>query len=397
MSSAFTVRTLAILAIAATSACQPAAAPSPAGTPDNANSPTSSQTHDVATQATLQRYLDQEGKDIEACFTEMPALETDAAGAEFRKPDGTAAAPVGHIVMAIDASGSMAARVGGESKMTAAKRAASDFLSSLPAGVSVGLLAFGHRGSNRPADKAASCAAVEPVYAVGVFERQRIAAALGAFDARGWTPLAAAIEASGRMLPSAPSGAPQAVYVVSDGEDTCGGDPVAAARALHGEGTRAIVNVIGFDLGPDDRAQLAAVARAGGGSFTEIAEDSMASFSDELRRKNRNFIQRMQADNANTSRQMRNDNRVFTAGLKLKNCVFTRSLQESNGLTAWAREQALPQDETETVQAALQARHATQATRAEAIVSNAVGAKDTANARIQSAQEAINQEAEGVQ
>ncbi len=35
---------------------------------------------------------------------------------------------------------------------------------------------------------------------------------------------------------------------VSDGVDTCGRYPVAAAHAQHAGGTRTIVNVIGFDL-----------------------------------------------------------------------------------------------------------------------------------------------------
>jgi len=71
------------------------------------------------------------------------------------------------------------------------------------------------------------------------------------------------------MLGNVTAGSPQAVYVVSDGNDTCDGDPIAAARALHGGETAAVVNVIGFDWAAADRAELMAVAKAGGGMFSD--------------------------------------------------------------------------------------------------------------------------------
>ncbi len=65
------------------------------------------------------------------------------------------------------------------------------------------------------------------------------------------------------------------VYLISDGEETCGGDPVAAAKALNGSGVNAIVNVIGFDVDAETRAQLEAISEAGGGKYF-AAKDSAA-------------------------------------------------------------------------------------------------------------------------
>ena len=234
---------------------------------------------DSESEALLAAFLAAEGQDIESCFEGLPVLDREPANEQFTPREGLAgAAGAGQVVMAVDASGSMAGRVGGETKMAAAKDAARSFLSGLPERVSVGLIAFGHEGTNDDAGKARSCRAVELLYPVGAAERGRIEAALGEFDATGWTPLAAAIRTAGASFVDGPEGQ-RVVYVVSDGEETCDGDPVAAARALHEGDVQAIVNIIGFDLEPADRAQLREVASAGGGSFVEV------SSGDELRRR----------------------------------------------------------------------------------------------------------------
>lgn len=341
-----------------------------------------------STDAHLQRFLADRGEDVEACFRDLPAPDTTAVKVHPGEPGAQRAAPPGQVVIAIDASGSMAARAGGGTKMQAAKRAASEFLATLPAGTSVGLLAFGHRGSNRPEDKAASCAATEPVYPVGAVDRAGLDAALAGFDARGWTPLAAAIGDASRMLPANDGGAPQAVYVVSDGDDTCGGDAVAAARTLHASGARPVINIIGFDLPAADRARLEAVADAGGGTFTEVDLDRAGTLADELRRSNRDFNASLRARNANDGTRLVNSNRTFAAGLKLENCVFTRSLKEKNRARAWARERALPEGEAAALVARLEQRHAAQEARAQRLVDQAEDATGAANAAIQRTQEA---------
>lgn len=57
------------------------------------------------------------------------------------------------------------------------------------------------------------------------------------------------------------------MIVVSDGKETCGGDPCAAVRELRAAGIDVRVDVIGFDVGADERAQLVCIAGAGGGRY----------------------------------------------------------------------------------------------------------------------------------
>lgn len=347
-----------------------------------------------ADDATLRRFLEAKGEDIEACFAGLPRLEREPATADFRKGDGLPGADAGRVVLAIDASGSMAGKAGGTTKMQAAKAAAGTFLGELPPGVSVGLVAFGHRGSNREADKPASCAAVDTVYPLGAVDRGRIDAALRGFDATGWTPLAAAIQQAGRALGPGDGGA-QAIYVVSDGEDTCGGDPVAAARALHAGGAKAIINIIGFDLAAADRAQLKAVADAGGGTFVEVSAQKGASLADELRRSNHNFAERQRASNTTFARRQGNSNNTFKANQRLSNCVMARAQRESNAAYTWAQDQGLAKEGRDrTLRAAVEARHAAYKARVAAYTQVSNAARDTVNAQLQSAQDRIDRQAE---
>ncbi|MDV2686890.1 hypothetical protein RYX56_21290, partial [Alkalihalophilus lindianensis] len=60
------------------------------------------------------------------------------------------------------------------------------------------------------------------------------------------------------------------IYVVSDGIETCNGDPVKAAKDLHDSNIKAVVNIIGFDVDNSGQKQLLAVAEAGGGQFETV-------------------------------------------------------------------------------------------------------------------------------
>jgi hypothetical protein len=64
-----------------------------------------------------------------------------------------------------------------------------------------------------------------------------------------------------------------AVVLVSDGEDTCGGDPCAGAAALASAGLNLKIHVVGFDVNREQRAQLECIADKGGGLYFQ-ADDS---------------------------------------------------------------------------------------------------------------------------
>lgn len=95
--------------------------------------------------------------------------------------------------------------------------------------------------------------------------------ALDQFQATGWTPVASAIQQAKEDLESEASGQTEnLVYVVSDGKETCGGDPVKEAKKLNRSNIQAVVNIIGFDVNDEGQRQLKQAAQAGGVSYSTV-------------------------------------------------------------------------------------------------------------------------------
>ncbi|WP_375422604.1 VWA domain-containing protein [uncultured Sphingomonas sp.] len=205
-----------------------------------------------------------------ACFSEVESssadLEAPAAAVFASSPQVT------RVVVAIDGSGSMATFIGTRSKLALAKEATLAFIGGLSEKVPASVLVFGQQGSNNDSGKAASCRGIDQLAPMSL-DRDAQRRAVASVRAVGWTPLAAALQKAQAQLGVGAPGE-QVIYVVSDGNETCGGDPVAIARAINTGQTRAIVNIIGFDLPAADRAALTEVARAGGGTLINVADDT---------------------------------------------------------------------------------------------------------------------------
>jgi Ca-activated chloride channel family protein len=178
-----------------------------------------------------------------------------------------------NIVILIDSSGSMAGQVKGHIKMDEAKKAVSEFAMSLKhdTNTKISILAYGHKGTNKGRDKALSCNSLEVIYPLSGYQVSVFDHALNQLKPAGWTPLAAAIQSAGQKL-STFKGAENVVYVVSDGLESCGGNPIKAAETLHKSNIQTIVNVIGFDLDENSKEQLEQVAKEGGGKFVHASD-----------------------------------------------------------------------------------------------------------------------------
>lgn len=189
-----------------------------------------------------------------------------------------------HYALVLDASGSMAAAAPTGTRMEEARTAIESFVGDLPTGSTVSLRVYGHEGSNDDAGKAESCASSEVVFEGAADEPDALSEALAGVQPVGWTPLATGIEKAVGDIPE--EATDSIVYVVTDGLETCGGDPVAAAEALAASDIRPVVNVIGFQTGDADQAALVAIAEAGGGRFTSAGSGAQleAYWQEEQRR-----------------------------------------------------------------------------------------------------------------
>ncbi len=169
----------------------------------------------------------------------------------------TASAHAASVLFVLDASGSMWGQIDGEPKIDIARRVMGDLVKDLPQNVDVGLAAYGH---NRKDD----CSDIEVLSPIGT-ERSAVAEAVQALNPKGMTPLTDAIRLAAAELQSIESAA--SVVVISDGKETCDGDPCAAAAAARKTGADVRIHVVGFDVTGEEAKQLNCIADNGGGKY----------------------------------------------------------------------------------------------------------------------------------
>lgn len=183
----------------------------------------------------------------------------------------------------LDVSGSMNALAGGEKKIAAAQKAIAAAVQTIPDGSVVALRLYGHRVPN--ANKAESCKDSELVIPFAPIVKQQFLAAVNQAKPLGQTPIAFSLEQAAKDF-GASKDEETVIILVSDGEETCGGDPAAVAKNLIAQGFKVTIHTIGFDVDAKTRAQLQAVSQATGGQYRDAKDtaglaDSLKKFTQE--------------------------------------------------------------------------------------------------------------------
>ena len=173
-----------------------------------------------------------------------------------------------NVEIILDSSGSMANPAGSGTRMDVAKESINSFLSEVPEEANVSLRVYGHKGSSADSDKELSCGSIEQVYGFDTYNESEFQNALNQFESSGWTPLADALKESQEALSEYDSSNhTNLIYVVSDGIETCDGDPVAVAKELSDSNAQPIINIIGFQTDAEAQQQLEEMAEVTGGIF----------------------------------------------------------------------------------------------------------------------------------
>ncbi|MFC4402650.1 VWA domain-containing protein [Gracilibacillus xinjiangensis] len=189
------------------------------------------------------------------------------------RPDETVNTPqlnTAHYAILIDASSSMHEVIDGKKKWESAKEAVTTFAEALPGNATVSIRVYGHEGTSDYEDKELSCTSTENIYS-GNYDSESFESSLARIYPSGYTPIALALQSSEEDIPE--SAEEVVVYVVSDGIETCGGDPVQAAKQLVDKDIQTVVNIIGFDVDNEGEQLLNDVAVAGNGEFTYVGSD----------------------------------------------------------------------------------------------------------------------------
>ncbi len=169
------------------------------------------------------------------------------------------------LMFILDGSGSMNGRdTSGKIKIVAAKDMLKDISIKLDKKkTNVGLISF-HGG----------CSSSELLIPPSNNDFDRVINVSSAINPAGMTPLAASIHEAGEVLKHIKKKVN--IIIISDGVETCGGDPVAEAKRLKNEyGIDASIYVIGYSVGRTTKRALESLARAGGGKYYS-ADDSVA-------------------------------------------------------------------------------------------------------------------------
>ena len=177
---------------------------------------------------------------------------------------GESAGAGGAVELILDTSGSMLESLEGQRRIDVAKAVLGDLVvETIGPGTPLALRVFG--------DTPESCETLlaVPLQPLDPGAMSGLIAGLEAIDGVK-TPIGASLERVGDDLREA-TGA-KIVVLVTDGEETCGGDPVAALRALAGQGIDVRVNIVGFAVADDAlKAQFREWAYLGNGQYFDAA------------------------------------------------------------------------------------------------------------------------------
>jgi hypothetical protein len=184
------------------------------------------------------------------------------------------------IALILDASGSMnAALPHGETRIQVARRAIKDVAAAVPGEAGLSLRLY---GAQSPRDEK-NCQDTSLVVPFGKASASAgpIAAQVDGLKAQGWTPIALALEQAAADFPA--DAKEKIIVLVSDGKETCAGDPCAAGKALAGTGIT--LHTVGFIADSAARMQLQCAAKATGGTYfdapvgPELPETLIAALS----------------------------------------------------------------------------------------------------------------------
>jgi len=172
-----------------------------------------------------------------------------------------------NVELILDLSGSMAQAIGGgETRMEAAKRVMNDVIDALPEqdGINVGFRIYGHEGDNSQAGREESCQSSELVVPIDGVNKDALREQVDLAQPIGWTPIALSLErAGGDFQPG--EGVSNNIVLVTDGEETCGGDPCAVARSINQGDAAVTTHVVGFALTDQQAQTVSCIAEEGGG------------------------------------------------------------------------------------------------------------------------------------
>jgi hypothetical protein len=181
-----------------------------------------------------------------------------------------AAAETGRsIELVLDASGSMNAKLPeGTTRIAAAKAAVANLVGGLGADTRLAFRAYGHQSS--PKKKDCNDSALVVGFDAVAANKAAVLSEKEAINAQGYTPINHSLQLAAKDLATEET-AERVVLLVSDGKETCAGDPCATAKALAEADAKLVVHTVGFGVDAVTRQQLQCIAKVARGSYFDAS------------------------------------------------------------------------------------------------------------------------------
>ena len=162
-----------------------------------------------------------------------------------------------NVIFILDGSASMWGEMESQKKIAVAKERMTELVQELT-NINIGLIVYGHR-------RKADCNDIELMVPMGSSDPNTIIEQIQSISPKGKTPITKAIEMAAKQLETIEE--ETAVVLVSDGLETCAGDPCVYVRGLKDKGIKFKMDVVGFDVKSEERKQLECIAKAGEGRY----------------------------------------------------------------------------------------------------------------------------------
>jgi hypothetical protein len=169
-----------------------------------------------------------------------------------------------NVEIIMDASNSMWGQIGGEAKITIARKVLAQIINGLPDSMNVGLRVYGHRyGLN---DKLA-CTDTQILVPIGPVAKAQLIDTVNEIQLKGKTPLVLSVLEAIKDFEKIPNGS---VILVTDGIESCNGDIKSIGPAVKKSGLELKVHIVGFDIKEKEaRAELEAIAKSTEGRYLD--------------------------------------------------------------------------------------------------------------------------------
>ena len=169
------------------------------------------------------------------------------------------------VLIVFDASGSMEDKIKGETKIHIAKRVLEDVITRADSGINLGLRVYGlSKPSGNPY---IDCNDSRLLVLPGTNNRRAIISEIQEILPRGFTPITYSLSQAVQDL--LPYQGEKSIILISDGLETCGGDPCQLSNNIAASNVDLKIDVVGYGVKDDWEAkqQLMCIALATRGKY----------------------------------------------------------------------------------------------------------------------------------